>query len=275
MAECEPHPFNKMCPQPRLYRGLYLETAKKNGKTQIGAGLGGYLAFGDGEPGAEVYTYAADRDQARLAFDALSFGVSYKGSPFEKKGIKPLKTSITNHRTRSFVRVQSSAVGTKHGPNANGIIFDELHAQPNRDLWDVVTTGVANRRQPLIAALTTAGWDRLSICYEQHEHARQVSEGIMDDPTFLGVVYSCGEEDDWTKPETWRKAAPSLGVTVKEAFYEQKAREAEQMPSAQNAFLQLFLSRWTQQAVRVIPLKAWDRGAEPVVDLEAKTKRTL
>ena len=270
VAQCTPHPHSKLCTQPRLYRGLYLEVPKKQGKTQIGAGLGGYLAFGDGEQGAEVYTYAADRDQARLAFDALSFGVSYKGSPFERKGIKPLKTSITNHRTRSFVKVQSSAVGTKHGPSAHGIIFDELHAQPNRDLWDVVTTGVAARRQPIVAALTTAGWDRLSVCFEQHEHARQVSEGIMDDPAFLGVIYSSPDEDDWTQPETWRKTAPSLGVTVKESFYEQKAREAEQMPSAQNAFLQLFLSRWTQQAVRVIPLKAWDRGAKPPVVLQPK-----
>jgi phage terminase large subunit-like protein len=269
VAPCKPHPYNKLCPQLRLYRGLYLETPKKNGKTQIGAGLGGYLAFGDGEPGAEIYTYAADKDQARLAFDALSFGVSYKGSPFERKGIRPLKTVVTNRRTRSFVKVQSSSVGTKHGPNAHGIIFDELHAQKTRDLWDVVTPGVANRRQPLVAALTTAGWDRNSVCFEQHEHARQVAEGIMDDPAFLGVVYSAAETDDWTKRETWYKVAPSLGVTVSESFYAQKALEAEQMPSAQNAFLQLFLSRWTQQAVRVIPLKAWDRGSQPV-DLKAK-----
>ena len=275
VARCEPHPHNKLCPQPRLYRSLYLEMAKKGGKTQIGAGLAGYLAFGDGEPGAEVFTYAADRDQARLAFDALSFGTSYKGSPFEKKGIRPLRTSITNHRTRSFVKVQSSAVGTKHGPSAHGVIFDELHAQPNRDLWDVVTTGVAARRQPLVAALTTAGWDRNSICFEQREHARQVAEGIMDDPAFLGVIYSSPDEDDWTQPETWRKAAPSLGTTVSEAFYEQKAREAEQMPSAQNAFLQLFLSRWTQQAVRVIPLKAWDKGALPVLLRPKKVPRVL
>ncbi len=271
VGKCDPHPFSKPCPQPRLYRTSYMETAKKQGKTQIGAGLAGLLAFGDSEPGAEVYVYAADRDNARLAFEALGFGVSYKGSPLERKGVRVLKTVVSNARTRSFVKVQSSTAGTKHGPNAHGIIFDELHAQKTRELWDVVTNGVANRRQPLVIALTTAGWDRNSICWEQHEHARQVSEGIMDDPAFLGVVYGLPQAEDWTEPSNWYRAAPSLGVTVQESFYAQKCLEARQMPSAQNAFRQLFLSQWTSQAVRVIPLEAWDRGAGPV-DLSTKAK---
>jgi phage terminase large subunit-like protein len=267
---CEPHGPETLCTEPRLFRTAYVETPKKNGKTQLGAGVAGYMAFGDGEAGAEIYTYAADEAQAKLAFDALGFGVSYKNSPLEKKGVQVLKTQIKNARTRSFVKVQSGSVRTKHGPNAQCIIFDELHAQPNRELWDTVTTGVAARRQPLVMALTTAGWDRNSICFEEHDHARQVAEAIMDDPTFLGLVYSAPETADWTKPETWYAAAPSLGVTVKEEFYVQKAREAEQMPTAQNAFRQLFLSQWTQQAVRVIPLEKWD-ACPPLVGLETKT----
>jgi phage terminase large subunit-like protein len=260
----------------RRYRSLYVEIAKKQGKTQIGAGIGGYMAFGDGEPGAEVFTYAADKDQAKLAFDALKFGVSYKNSPFEKKGILPLTNEVKNERTHSFVRVQTSTANTKHGPNAHCIIFDELHAQKTRELWDVVTNGVAARRQPLVAALTTAGWDRNSICWDQHEHARQVAEGIFDDPSCLGVIYAAPEGADFTDKANWYKAAPSLGVTVKEDFYIQKCREAVQMPSAQNSFRQLFLSQWTNQAVRVIPLEAWDRGAEPKVDSDdLKTRRAL
>lgn len=259
------------CDCPRLFRLSYLETPKKNGKTQLGAGIVGYAAFGDGEGGAECYTYAADATQAKLAFDALAFGIGYEQNPFEKKGVQILTREVRNRRTNSFVKVQSAKVGTKHGPNAQCIIFDELHAQPNRDLWDVTTSGVAARRQPIVAALTTAGWDRNSICWEQHEHARQVSEGLMDDPTFLGIVYSVPEDADWEKEDTWFQAAPSLGVTVDVGFYEQKAREAKQMPTSQNAFRQLFLSQWTQQAVRFIPLDKWDYCAGATRDdLEGK-----
>jgi phage terminase large subunit-like protein len=257
----------------RLYRTIYMETPKKNGKTQIGAGFAGFAAFGDGEVGAEVYTYAADRAQAKIAYDALAYGISYDDSPFEKKGVETLTSVIRNKRTGSFVRVQSSDTKTKHGPNAQCIIFDELHAQPNRELWDVTTSGVAARRQPLVIALTTAGWDRNSICWEQHEHARQVSEGIMDDDTFLGIVYSVPDDADWTSPEVWYQAAPSLGVTVPEDFYVQKCREAQQMPTAQNAFRQLFLSQWTQQAVRAIPLDKWDKCGLTVVKREDFAKQ--
>lgn len=270
---CEPHPFNIPCTAARLYRGLYLETPKKMGKTQVGAAIAGYMSFADNEPGAETYTYAADKEQAKIAFDALSFGISYKGSPFEAKGIIPLKTSITNQRTRSFVKVQTSSAATKHGPNAHCIIFDELHAQKNRELWDVVVPGVANRRQPLVAALTTAGWDRNSICFEQREYARQISEEVFDDSSFLGIIYSLPEDADWTQKENWYKAAPSLGVTVQEEYYERKVTEAKQMPSAQNSFRQLHCSQWTQQAIRIIPLEAWDRNdGKPDLENLKKTK---
>jgi len=263
IIQCGAETPEGLCSCPRQYRTLYHEVAKKTGKTQLGAGIAGYGAFGDGEAGAEVYTYAADTPQAKLAFNALAFGISYEDSPFEEKGIEVMTNTVRNKRTNSFVQVQSAKVTTKHGPNAHVIIFDELHAQQNRDLWDVTTTGVAARRQPIVAALTTAGWDRNSVCWEQHEHARQVAEGLMEDPAFLGVVYSAPEDADWTKEDVWRQAAPSLGITVQKSFYTQKCREAQQMPTAQNAFRQLFLSQWTQQAVRAIPLDKWDMCAKP------------
>lgn len=252
------------CTCPRLHRTAYMECAKKQGKTQIGAGIAGYGAFGDGEPAAEVYTYAADKDQAKLAFDALAYGIGYKGNPFKKRGILSYTNLVKNKRTGSFVKVQSSEVRTKHGPNAQVVIFDELHAQANRELWDVVVHGVAARRQPLVIALTTAGWDRNSICWEIHEYVRQLAEGVIEDPQYFGVIYCAEEDEDWTDPGVWRKAAPSLGVTVSETYYESKCREARQMPTAQNAFRQLFLSQWTQQAVRAIPLEKWDACNVPV-----------
>jgi phage terminase large subunit-like protein len=162
--------------------------------------------------------------------------------------------------------VQSSDSSTKHGPNAHCVIFDELHAQPNRDLWDTTTKGIIARRQPLVAALTTAGWDRNSVCWEQHEHARQVAEDIYVDDRYLGVVYGADDEADWTSEAVWRAAAPSLGITVSIDTYAAECVAAKQMPTSQNAFRQLFLSQWTQQAVRYIPLDAWDACTdEPVL----------
>jgi len=261
-----------ICTCPRLVRTLYGETPKKNGKTQLGAGIGGYMAFGDHEPAAEVHCYAADKENAKLLFDAMSFGMFYEGNPFEPLGLKPYVRSIVRPDKHQKVEVRSAKARTKHGPNAHCVIFDELHAQPDRELWDATTTGVAARRQPLVAAFTTAGWDRNSICWEQHEYARRIAEGIFDDPRFLGVVYSMPEDADWTSPAEWHKCSPSLGVTVSEEFYEQKCDEAKQMPTQQNAFRQLFGSQWTQQAVRFIDLAKWDLNNEPV-DVESLRKR--
>jgi phage terminase large subunit-like protein len=275
VAKCEPHPFSQLCTQPRLYRTAYIEGPKKFGKTTLAAGISGYMAFSDGENGAECFVYAADKDQARIAFEAISYGISYKGSPYEKKGIQVLKSSIENQRTKSFIKVMTSTANTKHGPSAAFVLIDELHAHKSRELWDVVSTGVAARRQPLVMATTTAGWDRNSICWEKREYTRQVAERIFEDKNFFGVIWSVPEDADWTKKETWYQAHPALGVTVKEDFYAQKAREAQQSPAFTNAFRQLHLSQWTNQAVRVIPLEAWDRNdAKPNVEL-LKSSRAL
>ena len=155
---------------------------------------------------------------------------------------------------------------TKHGPNAHCILFDELHAQPNRELWDTTTTGVAARRQPLVCALTTAGWDRNSICWEQHDYVRQLSEGVYTDSRLLGIIYSAEEDADWTSRDVWHSACPSLGITVSEDFIAGEClKTAVAMPTAQNAFRQLFLSQWTQQAVRFIPLDKWDLCKAPPI----------
>jgi phage terminase large subunit-like protein len=162
--------------------------------------------------------------------------------------------------------VLSADAPTKHGLNAHGILFDELHAQPNRELFDVLWTSTGARRQPLSIAITTAGYDRSSICWEQHELAVKIRDGVVTDPEFLPVLYGAEREDDWTAPATWAKANPSLGKTVKAEYLAAECRRAQELPGYQNTFRRLHLNVWTEQAERWLDLAVWDRGARPVDD---------
>jgi phage terminase large subunit-like protein len=132
-------------------------------------------------------------------------------------------------------------------------------------LWDALTTAQGSRLQPLIVAITTAGWDRTSVAFEQREYARQIAEGALTDPTFLGVCYTVDDKADWTLEETWRCAAPSLGETVDLSYYERKCNEAMGQPSAQNSFRTLMLCQWVGQSTRIIPMPDWDYCAEQPV----------
>jgi len=250
----------------RRYRTAYIEVARKNGKSTLAAGLALYLLFADGEAGAQVYSAAVDRAQAAIVFDEAKNMVA--ASPELSRRSQVYKRSITVESSKSAYHVLSADAYSKHGLNPSAVIFDELHAQPNRDLWDVLKTGMGARRQPLMVAITTAGFDRNSVCWEQHEYARQVLAGVVEDPTFFGYIAAADETDDWQDPATWRKANPSLGVTVKEEFLANEARLAVETPAYENTFRRLYLSQWTQQETRWLPLEKWDACAEPV-DAEA------
>lgn len=249
----------------RKYRRVYIEIPRKNGKSTLSAGLALYLLFADNEPGAEVYSAAADREQAAIVFEQAKQMVI--GSPALSRFAKPYKRAIVVEETMSSYKVLSSDAPTKHGLNAHGVIFDELHAQPNRELWDVLTTSQGSRRQPLVVAITTAGFDRQSICWEQHEYARQVRDGAIVDESFYAFIAAAEEGDDWTDPAVWAKANPSMGVTVQEEYLRVEAERARQVPAYQNTFRRLHLNQWTQQDERWLDMAAWERSAGP---LEAK-----
>jgi len=246
----------------RRYRTAYIEVPRKNGKSTMAAGIALYLLFADGEPGAEVYCAAADRDQASIVFDEAKAMV--ESSPQLSKLAEVYKRAIVVPSTRSVYRVLSADAFTKHGLNAHGVIFDELHAQPTRDLWDVLTTSTGARRQPLTVAITTAGFDRESICWEQHEYARQILEGIIQDDSFFAYIRAAGQDEDWTDEAVWRAANPSYGVTVKADYLANEARKAELTPAYQNTFRRLHLNQWTQQETRWLDLAKWDLCGTPV-----------
>ena len=186
-------------PSMRQYNTAYIEIPKKNGKSELGAAIALNMLCNDDEWRAEVYSCASDRQQAAIVFDVAVDMV--KQSPALSKRIKiiPSTKRMVYQPTGSIYQVLSSEVATKHGLNVSACIFDELHTQPTRALYDVMTQGSGDaRKQPLWFLLTTAGTDRNSICWEVHQKALDIIEGRKDDPRFYPVLYGLPDDADWT-----------------------------------------------------------------------------
>ncbi len=257
----------------RQFNTAYIEIPKKNGKSELAAGVALLLTCGDFEERAEVYGCAADRQQASIVFEVAADMV--RMCPALSKRVKILASSkrLIYLPTNSIYQVLSADAYSKHGFNVHGVVFDELHTQPNRKLFDVMTKGSGDARmQPLYFLITTAGTDTHSICYETHQKAKDILEGRKIDPTFYPVIYGADEGDDWTDPEVWKKANPSLGKTIGIDKVVAACESAKQNPGEENAFRQLRLNQWVKQEVRWMPMSVWDACAFPVdeSDLEGR-----
>lgn len=252
----------------RKYRVIFIFIPRKNGKSTTGAGFGLYLTFADNEPGAQVVSAAADKEQAAIVFEMAKRMVDQNPTFEQKCGGVALRRSIAVYPTGSSYKVLSADAFSKHGKNLHGILFDELHAQKNRELVDVLKTSTGSREQPLEIYFTTAGYDRNSICYEYYDYAKKVAEGIIEDEAFLPVIYEAGADDDWTKEATWRKANPNLGVSVSLEYLERECQRAQEIPAYENTFKRLHLNMWTEQESRLIPMEIWDEVATIAVDIE-------
>ena len=243
----------------RQFNTAYIEIPKKNGKSELAAAVALLLTCGDGEERAEVYGCAADRQQAAIVFDVAADMV--RMCPALNKRVKILTSQkrIVYVPTNSFYQVLSAEAYSKHGFNIHGVVFDELHTQPNRKLFDVMTKGSGDARmQPLYFLITTAGTDTNSICYEQHQKAQDILEGRKIDKTFYPVIYGAPDDADWTSPEVWKRSNPSLGETIGMDKVEAACESAKQNPGEENAFRQLRLNQWVKQTVRWMPMHKWD-----------------
>ncbi|NBW09717.1 MAG: terminase large subunit [Caulobacteraceae bacterium] len=251
----------------RRYRTAYIEVPRKNGKSTLAAGIALYLLLADDEPGAEIVSAAADREQAAIVFEAAAAMV--RASPALSRVCTVLRKEIVTN-TGGRYRAISADAHTKHGYNCSGIIFDELHAQPNRELWDVLTTSTGARAQPLTVGITTAGHDRESLCYELHTHARAILDGAAHDDAFLPVIYAAPEGADWRLEETWRAANPGYGISVSTEYMRQACADAQLSAARELAFRRLHLNQWTDTVTRWLSLESWDACRSPRPDLSRR-----
>lgn len=239
----------------RRYRIVYVEVPKKTGKSALCAGLALILLCADNEPGAEIYSCAADRDQARIVFDTAK--QMAEESPEIAARVSIYRSAIVYRKNNSVYKVVSADAYNKHGFNPHGVIFDELHAHRNRELWDVMKKGRVSRRQPILIAITNSGWDRTSVCWEQHEYAEKVRDGIIPDDSYLPVLYNAPKDCDPYDEKVWAKVIPGLGSIVKIDAIREEAMEARNSPLALNTFRQLFLGQWTESAEHWFDMTKW------------------
>jgi phage terminase large subunit-like protein len=264
----------------RRFRTAYLEVARKNAKTTTAAGIGLYLAFVDGEPGAEVYSAATKRDQARISHrDATEM---VKKSPQLGQLVGVYRDNLHELKSGSKFEPLSSDYNSLDGLNIHGVIADELHAWPQPELWGVLKTGTGARRQPLMLAITTAGVDQQGICYGQREYVARILKGIIEDDAYWGIIYTLDTkhdwpdldvDDDWQDQSNWIKANPLLNVSKKAETMREAAREASNKPAELNHFLRWHLNIWTQAVTRWISPIHWTACGEYAVAEESLAGR--
>lgn len=273
----------------RVFQYLYQEVPKKNGKTEVAAGLGLYHLIGDGEKNPQVYICAADKDNATICYNAMCGMLDER--PWLDKKVKriPSKRKIELLDGSGFIQVLSAEAYSKHGYNASCVIFDELHAQPNRALWDVMTFGAGSARlQPVWIVLTTAGDDpdRHSIGWEIHEQCRRILAARAglgpaedDNPIWLPIMYGMPDDPeelekiDIYDEEVWRRCNPSIGITIPLRVIRQEAADAKKNEAKERLFRWLRLNQWiATKAVGWLPLTLYDRTQWHVPKLEERLK---
>ena len=265
----------------RRYRIVFVAIPRKNGKSTLGAGIGLFLLVADGEARAQVYSCAADRAQARIVFDTAAVMAQKSPDLADRLQLLPGKGRMIHAPSASFYQALSADAFSKHGLNSHGYVFDEIHTQKNRDLYDVMRTSTGARMNPMGLGITTAGFDRHSICAELWAHAEAVAAGDIEDDEFLPVIYAARplrpyepktgklKKTDpdhplyWTTPKAWKAANPNLGISLRPDAIESEVKRALNNPASENAVKQLHLNIWTEQATRWLSMALWDACADP------------
>lgn len=248
----------KVADGTRRFHKAYNQIARKNGKSTLAAGIGLYMLIADQEAGAEIYSAATKKDQAKITHDEATRMV--KASPSLRKRIGVYKNNLHIAASSSKFEPLGADADTLDGLNPHGVLIDELHAHKSRELLDVLETALAARRQPLIFIITTAGFDKNSVCYEEFLYSTKVLEGIIQDDSIFAFITCLDETDEWDDPEVWIKSNPNLGVSAKIEYLHKQCKKAQETPGRQNSFRRLNLNEWTEQATRWLDMKAWDES---------------
>ena len=226
----------------RRFRTVYEEIARKNGKTTKLAGIGLKGLTKDDEGGPEIYSAATKRDQAAILF-AEAQRMVRQSRPLAKR-LHAQQHQILNPGNFGVFKPLSADGQTMDGLNPHMALVDELHAHKTPEVWDVLKSALGSRSQPLIWAITTAGFNKNGICYEVRDYAIKVLQSIIDDDTFFTVIYSIDDGDDWQTEANWIKANPNLGISVSLDYLREQARQAAVMPTAKVNFLTKHLNVW-------------------------------
>lgn len=241
----------------RRFRRAGVAVPKKNGKSTLLAALGLYHLVADRESGAEVYTVAADKAQASIIWKEAANMVRLD------EGLSELLRPVTSGKhiyddaTGSVLSALSSDVNTKEGYNSSCTMFDELHAQKGWELWNALRYAGASRRQPLLFWITTAGFDRDSLCFDEWQYARGIQSSTIIDTEFLPVIYEPDPGDDWTAESTWRKVNPSYGITISAEDMRSACEEVKRSPTKENAFKRYRLNIWTSGETKWLSEVDW------------------
>ena len=255
----------------RLIRQVYIEIPRKNGKTELAAGISILALTADGEFGGQAYSMAVNKDQAKLVFTKASTMVALSRELSD--AIEVYKTSLYVPELMSSFQPLSATPGSKHGFSPSFAIADELHEWPDGELHDVVHKGTAARRQPLEILITTAGQPGVGYGWELHEYAEAIQKGDIQDPTFLPVIYAASPEDDWTSPATWAKANPNFGISVKEDYLASEVAKAVGKSRKEGDFKRFHLNLWNDQVTGGLPMPQWDAFPWRPVTLETLAGR--
>ena len=252
----------------RRFRRVYIEVPRGNGKTTMSDAPALYMLTADLEGGAEVYSAARTRDQAKIAFWTAQEMVRRSPDFRRSLGVEVLAHRIVQARSASYFEAVSADADSLEGKNVHFGLIDEFHAHRSRDVYDAIETGAGKRDQSMLWAITTAGSDTLGVCYEQQAYVRNILKGTIKDENYFGVIYTIDEDDDWTTEEAWRKANPNYGISVEPEHLALQCRKAMQSPASQASFLTKHLDVWIQTDQALFDMTAWERCADRSLTLD-------
>lgn len=250
----------------RRFRSAYVEVSRGNGKSTLLSGIGLFCLCADHEPGAEVYSFATTREQAKIVFGDAQTMARGNRALQEAYGLEVTAHALYVSATNSTFQAKSAEGSTLDGLNTHLAIIDELHAHKKRDVFDVVETSLGKRRNSLMVSITTAGVDRTGICYEQRTLVTKILSGSLQDESYFGIIYTLDPDDDWKSDEALAKANPNWGVSVRPEVIRALQAKAIATPSAENNFKTKHLDVWCNADVGWMDMKAWDACADESLD---------
>lgn len=251
----------------RRFRRVYIEVPRGNGKSSLSSGVALFCLCADREPGAEVYSFATTRDQAKIVFGDAKEMAKQNSKLRSAFNLQTLANALYVPKTNSYFQAKSAEGSTLDGLNTHLAVIDELHAHKTRAVYDVVETSLGKRRNSLMWVITTAGFDTAGVCYEVRSFVQQVLNKEVEDESQFGIIYGLDEGDDWTSEVALQKANPNWGVSARPEIIKSLQSKAIARPSAANNFKTKHLDVWCSAASSWMDMVAWN-SCEGGISLE-------